>query len=94
MTVQECSEEWLKVYVHPQLAVNTIRGYEVNLSRHILPYIGNVKIQQLSPATIQEMYEKLAEKGLGPRSIRYVHTTLHEVLGDLCSKRLVYPIFG
>lgn len=89
MTVQECSEEWMTVYVRPQLAANTIHGYEVNLNRHIFPYIGNVKIQQLAPAAIQEMYGKLTAKGLSPRSVRYVHTTLHEVLGYAYKRQII-----
>lgn len=80
MTVGECIEEWLQVYAHPRLAANTIRGYEVNFNCHTIPYIGNVKIQKLSAATIQGMYQELEKKGLSPRSIQYVHTTLHEVL--------------
>lgn len=52
----------------------------MNFNRHTIPYIGNVKIQKLSAATIQGIYQKLEKKGLSPRSIQYVHTTLHEVL--------------
>ena len=80
MTVKDCIEEWLKVYAHPRLAANTIHGYEVNFNLHTIPYIGNVRIQKLSPAAIQGMYQELEKKGLSPRSIQYVHTTLHEVL--------------
>ena len=80
MTVKECAEEWMKVQVCPRLAANTIHGYAVNLERHTIPYIGNIPVQKLTATMIQEMYQKLEEKGLSPRSIRYVHTTLHEAL--------------
>ncbi len=80
MTVKECIDEWLRVYAYPRLAVNTVRGYEVNFNHHTIPYIGNIRVQKLSPAMIQSMYDTLKDKGLSPRSIKYVHTTLHEVL--------------
>ena len=89
MTVRGCIEEWLKVYAYPCLAANTIHGYEVNFNLHTIPYIGNIKVQKLSPATIQGMYQELEKKGLSPRSIRYVHTTLHEALKYACKMQII-----
>ncbi len=64
MTVEECIWEWMEVYARPQLAANTIRGYEANFNRHTIPYIGNIEVQKLTPGMIQQMYRELENKGL------------------------------
>ena len=80
VTVQELCEDWFAVHVATELAVNTQNGYRNNLEKHVYPYIGAIKVQKLTPPQINNMYQKLKEKGLSSRSIRYVHTTLHEAL--------------
>lgn len=80
ITVENVCAQWVETYVKPSLAPSTVRGYEVNLIRHIYPYIGNIPVQKLTPLQVQNVYSELKEKGLSPRSIQYVHTTLHEAL--------------
>lgn len=80
ITIKNLLDEWVEVYVKPQLAPSTLRGYLVNINNHIIPYIGNILLQQLTPINVQEMYTKLEKKKLSPRSIKYVHTTLREAL--------------
>lgn len=80
VTVQELCEDWFAVHVATELAVNTQNGYRNNLEKHVYPYIGAIKVQKLTPPQINNMYQKLKGKGLSSRSIRYVHTTLHEAL--------------
>lgn len=89
MTVQALIVQWLTVYAEPRLAPNTVRGYRVNFDKHIIPYIGHMTVQKLTGPEIQDMYSQLAQKGLSPRSIRYVHTTLHGVLKYAHRARLI-----
>ena len=80
MTVKQLCDEWFNVHVKENLAINTQKGYRVNLDNHVLPYIGSVPVQKLTPLQVQNMYKALKDKGLSPRSIHYVHTTLHSAL--------------
>lgn len=80
MTVEEHLNQWIEVYVRPNLAPNTVSGYVTNIKKYILPHIGLVPLQKLVPLQIQKIYEAMQEKKLSPRTIRYVHTTLHEAL--------------
>ena len=89
MTVQALITQWLTVYAEPRLAPNTIRGYRVNFDKHIIPYIGHTTVQKLTGPDIQKMYTELSNKGLSPRSVKYVHTTLHGVLKYAYRARII-----
>lgn len=80
---------WLDNSCRPNLAPNTLRGYEVNINNHIIPYIGNIQLARLSPHDIQKLYQTLAAKGLSGTSIRYVHNNLHKALGYAVKSQLI-----
>lgn len=80
ITVQNICEQWFKLHVEQELAITTQNGYRVNLENHVYPAIGNIKVQKLTPVQLQMFYDDLKKKGLSPRSIRYIHTTLHTAL--------------
>ncbi len=79
-TVAVYLRHWLESYCIPRLAPNTVSGYRINIERHIIPYIGNIRLNQLQPKDIQALYGKLANVGLSGTSIRYVHNNLHKAL--------------
>jgi integrase len=58
----------------------TFESYELNVAR-VVPPIGSVRLQQLTPAMLNRLYGELGE-GLSPRSVRYVHTVLRHALAD------------
>lgn len=89
MTVKMLIDQWLTVYGVPQLAPSTVRGYKVNFDKHTIPYIGHILVQKLTGVEIQNMYTQLSKTGLSPRSVHYVHTTLHEVLEYAYKTRLI-----
>ena len=43
------------------------------MNNHIFPCIGDIFLNQLSPAMLDDMYRQLAEKGLSPSSVKYAH---------------------
>lgn len=71
---------WFQSYCMPRLAANTISGYRINIERHIIPCIGEIRLNRLQPKDIQMLYGKLADAGLSGTSMRYVHNTLHKAL--------------
>jgi integrase len=51
------------------------------LSRlYISPYLGGMKLQDLTPAKIQTFYSQMEKKNVGKRTIEIVHTILHGFL--------------
>ena len=73
MTVRQLCEEWFNVHVKENLAINTQKGYRVNLDNHVFPYIGSVPVQKLTPIQVQNMYKALKDKGLPPRRLTSAH---------------------
>jgi integrase len=65
-----------KVVVRPK----TYHRYKGLIDKHIVPYIGGVKLKELHPLSIENFYSQLLSNGLSPRSTRHVHSVLHRAL--------------
>lgn len=90
----DCSVEaflahWMETYCKTRLAANTVRGYEVNIHKHIVPGIGKIPLNRLQPKDVQKLYTDLANAGLSGTSIRYVHNNLHRALGYAVKSLLI-----
>ena len=83
MTVAQWMEKWLNEYT-ANLKPYSLRGYRSQVKNHILPFIGAVKVQELTPDMIQRMYNRLhKEQELSPKTLRNVHGILHVALDAL-----------
>jgi integrase len=89
-TCEEFLVEWLEA-ARPTLRENSWKSYRTVVNLHVLPYIGSLKLQKLSPSHLNSLYGDLLEKGdkrrkagggLSPRTVRYVHLVLTRALGD------------
>jgi integrase len=54
--------------------------YEGIVRNHIKPSIGRVKLKGLTPTHVRTLYRKKLDLGLAPRSVNYIHVTLHNAL--------------
>ena len=86
-TLGDYLEHWLQDYCQPNLAPHTVQSYSFFINQHISTAIGNIPLTELKPEHLQNLYsEKLSSGrrdgtgGLGNRSVRYIHTTLHKAL--------------
>ena len=79
ITVEMLCEEWMKGHFLT-IKENTKRGYSVNIYNHIIPYLGKIKVQQLTTRNIQEMVNDMVENGFSARTVKYVMTNLHQIL--------------
>jgi integrase len=50
------------------------------LSLHVCPALGRTKLKYLAPAQVQALYRRKLDEGLAPKSVKYIHTTLHRAL--------------
>ncbi len=83
----EYLDQWLNDYCKANLAPHTVQSYEFFVRRHIKPALGQIPLTQLKPEHLQHLYaDKLStgrrdgNGGLGNRSVRYIHITLHKAL--------------
>lgn len=68
---------------------STYDSYRRSLDLHVVPAIGQIKLQNLRPDHLDTFYADLLEGGLAPKTVRNVHTMLHKALKDAMRKNLV-----
>jgi len=96
ITLRELLVEWFSKCVEGKLAPNTVRGYKVNIYKHIIPHIGWIPLQQLTSRDIENFYTELYRDddndnsaGLSATSIIYIHRNLSKTLDYAVKKRLI-----
>ncbi len=90
---------WLETTVKPRLRPLTYAGYKVNVEKHLVPTLGKIPLDQLTPLHVQEMINGRLAAGFSGKSVAYMHQVLRTGLGlatrwDLVSRnvaRLVDP---
>jgi integrase len=87
-TVGEHLLGWLPA-VRSSLRPATFESYERNVRQHLIPTVGHIWLDQLTPDRLSAVYAELHRSGrldgaggLSPRSIRYLNTILGKALGD------------
>lgn len=85
ITVAELLARWFE-HAGPDLSPTTLHEYRGVAERMILPRIGTVRIDKLTPATLDRLYRTLRDEGgrngtpLAPATIRQVHAILRRSL--------------
>lgn len=75
-TVREYLAEWLERHGNANLRPSTKASYESHIRNHINPYIGDVPLGQVTPAMLDDLFQKLFAKGLSNSSVKYAHRIL------------------
>ena len=95
ITVKAYLRQWYKSK-KPDLSANTQYGYFVNIEKHVIPYLGDVKLKNVTPLQIQGLYTTLRESGrvdgkggLSSTSVNYVHRTIRQAFGAAKKLRLI-----
>jgi integrase len=82
-------EEWLPAMRPPRVRPSTWLSYQRNVERHIVPALGRLPLQRVTPAQLTTFYRGLLETGhrrgsggLAPKTVRNIHGALHAALRD------------
>jgi integrase len=89
LKVGEYLDKWLADSVRDTVRQRTYERYESIVRVHIKPPIGWVKLMALTPAHVRALYRKTLDDGLAPRTVNYIHVTLHKALSQAVSDGLV-----
>jgi integrase len=81
-------ERWLPT---KQMGVrpSTFASYRGLVERHVMPALGHVQIQQLSPDRLDRFYADLVGQGYATKTVRNIHVLVHRALTDAVRKNLV-----
>jgi integrase len=80
ITVKEYLEYWIEEVHKPTIKISSYIKYRKLLRTHILPQLGSVRLEQLSPQMVQKLYAQKLQAGLSSKTIRDIHGVLHRAL--------------
>ncbi len=86
-TVSQHVGDWLDAS-RSSVRTRTWERYEQICRNHIVPELGHLKLRNLTPVVVQNLYRKKLEV-LSPRTVVYVHVTLHKILQQALKWNLV-----
>jgi integrase len=79
-TLAEYLDYWLHQSVKPRVRPLTFAGYSVNVRRHLVPTLGKIRLDRLTPQDVQEMMNRRLADGFSPKTVAYVHQVLRTAL--------------
>lgn len=81
LTLGDLWLEFEQFYMAVRLRPSTVRGYRINWTLHIVPFLSpTLPLSVLSVRLLDELTVALRKTGLSNRSILYVHATLRKML--------------
>lgn len=79
-TLAEYLEYWLYQSVKPRVRPLTFAGYSVNVRKHLVPALGRIRLDRLTPQNVQEMINGRLAAGFSPKTVAYAHQVLRTAL--------------
>ncbi len=76
LSLERYMESWLSGKALAR-RVTTVSKYRRYAELHILPMIGKMRLQAITPAHVRAIYMRMQMEGRGARTIQLVHVTLH-----------------
>ena len=104
-TVKSWVQMWYEVYAEPRLRENTKDYYLNYINNHIIPQLGDIKLDKLTTIQIQKFYNdlqkngrvqryqhiQLKNKGLSVRVVHGIHTLLNNCLEQAVAEHKKHP---
>jgi integrase len=80
LTLENYLTRWLTDSVKDTVRRSTFVQYKSVVNRHLIPALGRLKLKALTPAHARSLYREKLDSGLSPRTVQYIHVTLHKAL--------------
>lgn len=88
MTVGQWLDIWTAEYLGG-VKPRTVDNYKGVVKSRIKPGLGAVKLEALTPHTIQSYYNGLTKEGLAPKTVKNIHGILHKALQQAVSNSYI-----
>jgi len=85
-TVAEAGKLWLKSGAAEGLERSTLGQYEQHLRLHIVPFIGDIKLNKLTMPGVRDFQDRLRDAGRSPDMIKRVTVSLGSIISDAQSR--------
>lgn len=92
---------WYELYSKPNVRSSTAEYYHRSIEQHVVPRIGDIKLNRLTSRDIQKLYRDLQENGrlrevqrsknlgLSNATVRGIHMMLHNALDRAVKERII-----
>ena len=88
-TVGAYLARWLDTWAAPRVRPRTLGDYRSIVRTYLAPDLGTVRLSQLSPSEIQDLYNGMLARGLSARTVRYAHSVLRSALAQAVKLNLI-----
>lgn len=85
-TVEQWAKQWLLIYKKDKVQFSTYSNYELYVNKHVVPEIGNLKIENVRPADIEKLFKHKTQLSLS--SQRHLRLTLKQIFETAINNRL------
>jgi integrase len=82
MTTGQALTQWLEQVAKPRVRPATYTRYSGLVKKHIIPSIGAVQLEKLTPRHVQTMLNAKAAAGMAPRGVHHVRAVLRTALNQ------------
>ncbi|MCH8134382.1 MAG: tyrosine-type recombinase/integrase, partial [Proteobacteria bacterium] len=79
LTVRRLAGQWLESIKH-SVRPSTYRRYEGILRVNVISGIGKMRLTQLQPAHLENLYAQRLDEGMSPQTVDHVHRVIHAML--------------
>lgn len=88
MTVQQWADKWLELYKSDK-SYNTYSMYKNTIEKHIIPKLGNIRLNSLKKHQIQELLNNIVQDG-HQRTAELVKLTMQQLIKQAIIEEYVY----
>src|SRR5260221_1504729 len=81
-TIKSYLEQWLEDVHKPSIRISTYVKYKKLMNGHIIPALGHIKLQKLTPQQVQRFYTDKLKQGAAPKMVSNIHGVLHKALDN------------
>src|SRR5215216_6101354 len=81
LTLGSYLQRWLEDSVKDTVRTTTHERYEQIARKHITPVLGDIKLKDITAAHVRGLYKDKLQS-LSPRTVQYIHVTLHKALKE------------
>ena len=80
ITLKDFMTNWLENVVAANVKPSSMQTYQTYLKKQIIPYLGKVMVQELTPAMLDKWIRNLQQTGLSHNTLSAVHAFIYNAL--------------
>jgi integrase len=88
-TLQQWLEHWLETILPMSVRWKTLSTYRSQMRLHVIPALGRVRLSELRPETLEQLYRRLLDAGRSPHVVHAVHRVLRSALNEALRRKRI-----